>query len=174
MSRIDYDLTKIRAFACDVDGVLSPSVIPMHISGEPLRMVNIKDGYAIQLAVKRGFEFAIISGGRSEGVRVRFAGLGVQDIYLGVSLKVPILQEWMQRHNLRPEEVAYLGDDIPDIEAMRYVGLPVAPADAAPEVKETARYISPCLGGYGCGRDVIEQVLKAQGLWMNDRHAFGW
>lgn len=174
MSKIDYDLTLIRAFACDVDGVLSPSVIPMHISGEPLRMVNIKDGYAIQLAVKRGFKFSIITGGRSEGVRARFAGLGVEDIYLGASLKVPILQEWMQRHDLRPEQVAYLGDDIPDIEAMQVVGLPVAPADAAPEAKASARYISPCMGGYGCGRDVIEQVLKAQGIWMSDRHAFGW
>lgn len=174
MSRIDYDLTQIKAFACDVDGVLSPSVIPMHISGEPLRMVNIKDGYAIQLAVKRGFYFSIISGGRSEGVRVRFAGLGVKDIYLGASLKVPVLKEWMKMHDLQPCQVAYLGDDIPDIEAMQCVGLPVAPADAAPEVKEVARYISPCMGGYGCGRDVIEQVLKAQGLWMSDHHAFGW
>ena len=174
MSRINYDLSLIRAFACDVDGVLSPSVIPMHISGEPLRMVNIKDGYAIQLAVKLGFKFAIISGGRSEGVRTRFAGLGVPDIFLGVKHKVPVLQEWMQRHSLSPEQVAYLGDDIPDIEAMQCVGLPVAPADAAIEAKETALYISPCLGGYGCGRDVIEQVLKAQGLWMGDRRAFGW
>ena len=174
MSKIDYDLTLIKAFACDVDGVLSPSVIPMHISGEPLRMVNIKDGYAIQLAVKRGFRFSIITGGRSEGVRTRFAGLGVEDIFLGTAHKVPVLKEWMQRHGLSPEQVAYLGDDIPDIEAMRCVGLPVAPADAAPEAKEVARYISPCNGGYGCGRDVIEQVLKAQGLWMNDSHAFGW
>ncbi len=174
MSKIDYDLTLIKAFACDVDGVLSPSVIPMHISGEPLRMVNIKDGYAIQLAVKRGFEFAIISGGRSDGVRSRFDGLGVRDIYLGVSIKLPVLQQWMRRHNLTPEQVAYLGDDIPDIEAMMAVGLSVAPVDAAPEVKGVARYISPYNGGYGCGRDVIEQVLKAQGLWMNDRHAFGW
>lgn len=174
MSRIDYDLTQVKAFACDVDGVLSPSVIPMHISGEPLRMVNIKDGYAIQLAVKRGFRFSIISGGRSEGVRVRFAGLGVKDIYLGASLKVPVLEEWMKMHDLQPCQVAYLGDDIPDIEAMQCVGLPVAPADAAPEVKEVARYISPCMGGYGCGRDVIEQVLKAHGLWMSDHHAFGW
>ena len=174
MSRIDYDLTKIRAFACDVDGVLSPSVIPMHISGEPLRMVNIKDGYAIQLAVKRGFGFAIISGGRSEGVRVRFAGLGVQDIYLGVSLKVPILQEWMQRHNLRPEEVAYLGDDIPDIQVMNLCGLPCCPHDAVPEVKAVSRYISHAMGGYGCGRDLIEQVMRAQGLWMADNRAFGW
>lgn len=174
MSKIDYDLTLIKAFASDVDGVLSPSVIPMHISGEPLRMVSIKDGYAIQLAVKRGFHFSIISGGRSEGVRTRFAGLGVPDIYLGASLKLPVLKEWMAQYDLRPEQVVYMGDDIPDIEAMRYVGLPVAPADAAPEVRNVARYISPCMGGYGVGRDVVEQVLKAQGLWMNDHHAFGW
>ena len=85
-----------------------------------------------------------------------------------------MLKEWMKMHDLQPCQVAYLGDDIPDIEAMQCVGLPVAPADAAPEVKDVARYISPCMGGYGCGRDVIEQVLKAQGLWMSDHHAFGW
>lgn len=174
MSSINYDLKKIRGFACDVDGVLSPSVIPMHISGEPLRMVNIKDGYAIQLAVKMGYKFAIISGGRSEGVRVRFAGLGVEDIYLGASVKLPILTEWMAKHGLAPDEVAYLGDDIPDIEAMCHVGLAVAPSDAALEVKDVARYISPCAGGYGCGRDVVEQVLKAQGRWMSDKKSFGW
>ena len=123
MSGIPYDLNKIKAFAFDVDGVLSPSTIPMHISGEPMRMVNIKDGYAIQLAVKMGYPVAIITGGKTEAVRKRFA---------------------------------------------------VAPRDAAIDVLEIAQYISPYDGGMGCGREVIEQVLRAQNKWMCDKKAFGW
>lgn len=174
MSSINFDLSKIRAFAFDVDGVLSPSTIPMSEAGEPLRMVNVKDGYALQLAVKMGFEIAIISGARTEAVKVRFHGLGIADVFTGVSIKLPCLIKWMEKRGLKPEEVAFVGDDIPDLEAMRHVALPIAPADAAPEVKEVARYISPIAGGYGCGRDVIEQVMKAQGKWLDSRHAFGW
>ncbi len=174
MSSINFDLSKIRAFAFDVDGVLSPSTIPMSEAGEPLRMVNVKDGYALQLAVKMGYCLAIISGARTEAVKVRFHGLGIADVFTGVSIKLPCLIKWMEKHGLKPEEVAFVGDDIPDLEAMRHVALPIAPADAAPEVKEVARYISPIAGGYGCGRDVIEQVMKAQGKWLDSRHAFGW
>ena len=174
MSSINFDLSKIRAFAFDVDGVLSPSTIPMSEAGEPLRMVNVKDGYALQLAVKMGYCLAIISGARTEAVKVRFHGLGIADVFTGVSIKLPCLIKWMEKRGLKPEEVAFVGDDIPDLEAMRHVALPIAPADAAPEVKEVARYISPIAGGYGCGRDVIEQVMKAQGKWLDSRHAFGW
>ena len=174
MSSINFDLSKIRAFAFDVDGVLSPSTIPMSEAGEPLRMVNVKDGYALQLAVKMGYCLAIISGARTEAVKVRFHGLGIADVFTGVSIKLPCLIKWMEKHGLTPDEVAFVGDDIPDLEAMRHVALPIAPADAAPEVKEVARYISPIAGGYGCGRDVIEQVMKAQGKWLDSRHAFGW
>lgn len=174
MSGINYDLTKIRGMAFDVDGVLSPSTIPMSRDGEPLRMVNIKDGYAIQLAIKRGLKFCILTGGKTEAVRIRFNSLGVKDIFLGASVKLPILKDWMQQEELSPEEVLYMGDDIPDLTCMRYAGLPCAPADAAWEAKQTASYISRFSGGYGSARDVIEQVLKAQGLWMNDAEAFGW
>ena len=174
MSSINFDLSKIRAFAFDVDGVLSPSTIPMSEAGEPLRMVNVKDGYALQLAVKMGYCLAIISGARTEAVKVRFHGLGIADVFTGVSIKLPCLIKWMEKRGLKPEEVAFVGDDIPDLEAMRHVALPIAPADAAPEVKEVARYLSPIAGGYGCGRDVIEQVMKAQGKWLDSRHAFGW
>lgn len=174
MSSINFDLKKIRAVAFDVDGVLSPSTIPMSASGEPLRMVNIKDGYALQLAVKMGYRIAIISGARSEAVKVRFNGLGIKDVFIGVSVKLPCLLDWMKKHRLSPDEVAFVGDDIPDMEAMHHVALPVAPADAAPEVKEVAKYISPVAGGYGCGRDVLEQIMKAQGKWLADRRAFGW
>lgn len=174
MSSINYDLKKIRAMAFDVDGVLSPSTIPMAADGEPLRMVNIKDGYAIQLAVKMGYRIAIISGARTQAVVTRFSGLGVEDIFTSVAVKLPCLLEWMKKHSLKPEEVLFGGDDIPDIEAMAHVGLPVAPADAAAEVKDAAKYISHLPGGYGFGRDVIEQVMKAQGTWMADSKAFGW
>lgn len=174
MSGISYDLSKIKAFAFDVDGVLSPSCIPLSKDGEPLRMVNIKDGFAIQLAVKRGYCFSIITGAATNAVRIRFEGLGVKDIYQGAAHKLPVLEEWMEKRNLLPEEVAFMGDDIPDIMAMRHVGLPCAPADAAWEVKKTALYISRFNGGHGCARDLIEQVLKTQGCWMNDAESFGW
>ena len=157
MSAINYDLSKIRGMAFDIDGVLSPSTIPMDINGNPQRMVNIKDGYALQLAL-----------------RVRYAGLGITDIYLKASVKLPVLTDWMAKEGLTPDEVAYTGDDIPDIEAMRHAGLAIAPADAAPEVKETAGYISPVAGGYGVARDLIEQVLRDRGEWMSDAKAFGW
>lgn len=174
MSAINYDLSKIRGMAFDIDGVLSPSTIPMDIHGNPQRMVNIKDGYALQLAVKRGLKIAIISGADSPSLRVRYAGLGITDIYLKASVKLPVLTDWMVKEGLAPEEVAYAGDDIPDIEAMRHAGLGIAPADAAPEVKETAGYISPVQGGYGVARDLIEQVLRDRGEWMSDAKAFGW
>jgi len=174
MSAIDYELRKIRAIAFDVDGVLSPSTIPLSPEGEPLRMVNIKDGYAIQLAVKCGLHLAIITGGNTHAVKVRFEGLGMTDIFMGAAHKLPVLREWMNSRGLAPEEVAYVGDDIPDLMALRAVGLPCCPYDAVPEVRDTSRYISRFTGGYGVGRDIIEQVLKAHGLWMNDPKAFGW
>ena len=174
MSGINYDLKKIRAIAFDVDGVLSPSVIPMSETGEPMRMVNIKDGYALQLAVKSGIIIAIISGGKSEAVRHRFNALGITDIYLGASHKTEQLREWMDKYDLTPEETAYMGDDIPDLRCMRAVGLPCAPSDAAYEVRQTALYVSRFSGGYGCGRDLLEQVLRAHGSWMKDDTAFGW
>lgn len=174
MSSIDYDLTKIKAFAFDVDGVLSPSTIPMDNDGQPMRMVNIKDGYALQLAVKLGYRIAIITGGRTTAVGKRFSALGINDIYQGAAHKLPILEQWMADNGLKTEEVAYMGDDIPDLQAMRHVGLPCAPHDAAWEVKQTARYVSPAGGGYGCVRDLLEQTMKAAGVWMRDAKSFGW
>lgn len=174
MSRINYDLRLIKAIAFDVDGVLSPSTIPLHPDGVPMRMVNIKDGYALQLAVKHGYKIAIITGADTEAIRVRFAGLGVEDIYLKAGQKVPCLKEWMAKYGLKPEEVAYVGDDIPDFEVMQMVGLSVAPADAADDIKEIATYISPCQGGEGVGRDLLEQIMRVRGDWMSTAKAFGW
>jgi len=174
MSGINYNLTKIRGFAFDVDGVLSPSTIPMSESGEPMRMVNIKDGYALQLAAKQGYHIAIITGGRTESVRFRYVALGINDIYLGASHKIGIFKEWMSSRGLAPDEVAYMGDDIPDLMCMREAGLACAPADACHEALMTAAYISRFNGGNGCARDIIEQVLRAKGDWMKDEAAFGW
>lgn len=174
MSKIDYDLTKIKGFVFDVDGVLSPSVIPLGDDGMPMRMVNIKDGYALQLAVKHGYKVAIITGGYSEAVKMRFNALGITDVYMGVSQKLPVLKQWMAENGLSEYEVAYAGDDIPDHDCMINVSLPVCPSDGAVEIKEIARYITIANGGYGVGREIIEEVMKANGDWMASEKAFGW
>ena len=175
MSTINYDLKKIKALVFDVDGVLSANVIPMSQDGEPMRTVNIKDGYALHLAGKQGLLLGIITGGRSEAVRKRFVALGIPsvDIYMSSSVKIHDYHDFRDRHSLKDEEILYVGDDIPDIEVMRECGLPCCPKDASAEVKAVSRYISYANGGYGCGRDFVEQVLKVQGLWMDDK-AFGW
>lgn len=171
---INYDLTKIRAFAFDVDGVLSTNIVRLFDDAQPMRTSHIKDGYALQLAVKMGFQLAIITGGRSEAVRARYRALGVQHIYLSAAIKMLTFDKWMDDCRLLPEEVVYMGDDVPDYEVMRCCGLPCCPSDAAPEIKEVATYVSPFAGGQGCVRDVVEQVLRAQGKWMADARAFGW
>ncbi|MEG1187318.1 MAG: HAD-IIIA family hydrolase [Bacteroidales bacterium] len=173
MGAINFDLKKIKGLVFDVDGVLSADMIPLHPSGEPMRMINIKDGYALQLAVKRGFEVAIITGGNTEAVRKRFAALGIRHLYLGSKIKKEQFAHYLNETGLQPSEVLYMGDDIPDYEVMKSVGLPTCPADAASEIKSISTYISPVDGGRGCARDVIEQVMKAQNKWM-DGEAFGW
>jgi 3-deoxy-D-manno-octulosonate 8-phosphate phosphatase (KDO 8-P phosphatase) len=173
MSNINFDLTKIKGFVFDVDGVLSPDSLPLHPSGEPMRVINTKDGYAMQLAAKQGFQLGIITGGDTESVRKRFVSLGFQHVYLKAKHKMNEFKDFLQKTGLHPEEICYVGDDIPDYEIMEKVGLPVCPADAVPEIKAIAKYISDRKGGQGVGRDVIEQVLKAQDKWMK-ADAFGW
>ena len=171
---IQYDLDKIRAIIFDVDGVLSAETITLSADGVPLRTVNIKDGYAIQLAMKLGLRIMILTGATTPSVRVRYEGLGVEDIYLGCSVKIETYRQLLKQYDLTDEEVMYMGDDIPDLEIMRCVGCPVCPKDACPEIKEVSLYVSDRKGGYGCGRDVIEQVLRAQGKWVMNAKAFGW
>lgn len=171
---INYDLSKIRIIAFDVDGVLSCETITLHPNGEPMRTVNIKDGYAIQLAVKHGLRIAIITGGKTESVRKRYENLGVEDIFMGSAVKIKSYEELLTRYQLTDEEVMYMGDDIPDYEVMKRCGCPVCPADACPEIKSVSLYVSRRNGGCGCGRDVIEQVLRAQGKWCLNEKAFGW
>ena len=174
MSKIDYNLNKIKAFVFDVDGVLSPSTVPMGQDGQPMRMVNIKDGYALQLAIKHGYHIAIITGGRSEALLKRYNSLGITDIFMGSAMKLPILQKWMLSNGLAPEEIVYVGDDVPDYECMKAVGLPVAPHDADVAIKSVARYIADADGGYGVAREVLQEVMTARGDWMSSGKAFGW
>ena len=171
---INFDLTKIKAIVFDVDGVLSTSTIPMDNDGQPVRTLNIKDGYAVQLAVKKGLTVAIITGGKTEQIRRRYESLGVKHIYIGSSVKTKDLDDLLSKTGIKEDEILYMGDDIPDYEIMQRVGLPCCPADAAPEIKAISKYVSPYEGGHGCGRDVLEQVMKAQGLWMQGAVAFGW
>jgi 3-deoxy-D-manno-octulosonate 8-phosphate phosphatase (KDO 8-P phosphatase) len=174
MSSINYDLTKIKAFVFDVDGVLSNETIPLYPNGDPMRTVSVKDGYALQLAVKKGFHVGIITGGYTEAVKIRFSRLGIVHIYMNSAVKIEDFSDFMAKTGLANEEVIYAGDDIPDYEVMSVAGLPVAPADAVPEIKQIAQYISHRKGGEGVARDVIEQTMRAQGLWMCDNKAFGW
>ena len=173
MSSINYDLKKIKAFVFDVDGVLSGDILSLSADGDPMRTVNIKDGYAMQLAVKKGYILAIITGGYTESVRIRFSRLGIEHIYMRSAVKMKDFEDLLSKTGLALDEIIYAGDDIPDYEIMQRVGLPVAPSDAAPEIKAIAKYISLKRGGEGVARDVIEQTLKAQGDWMADE-AFGW
>jgi len=164
-------LNHVDTFIFDVDGVLTDGTIQISAEGELLRSMNIKDGYALKTAINEGFTVCIISGGKNEGVRKRLRDLGITDIYLGVQDKVEILDEFIDVYNLNKENILYMGDDIPDLYVMKMVGMPCCPQDAAPEVKEISRYVSHKKGGKGCVRDVIEQVLKVQGKWMNNTNA---
>ena len=171
---IDYDLKKIRAVIFDVDGVLSASTINLHPSGEPMRTVNIKDGYAIQLAVKQGLHIAIMTGATVDSIRIRYERLGVKDVFTACSVKIKTYDKFLSDNGLTDEEVIFVGDDIPDYEVMSRSGCPCCPSDACPDIKAISRYISQTMSGHGVGRDIIEQVLRAQGKWLADKKAFGW
>lgn len=171
---INYDLKKIKAIIFDVDGVLSCQTIPLHPNGEPMRTVNIKDGYAIQFAQKVGLKIVILTGGKTESVRLRYERLGVEDIYMGCAVKISTYDSFLEKYGLNDDEVIYMGDDIPDYEIMKRCGCPVCPSDACSDIKNISIYISNYRGGEGCGRDVIEQVLRAQDKWLNSNTAFGW
>jgi len=174
MSKISSDLKNIKGAVFDVDGVLSPSTVPIDRDGRPCRMVNIKDGFALQLAVKKGLKLAIISGGNDDAIVKRFNALGIIDIYMGVGEKLPCLERWLEKEGLAHEEVAYVGDDMPDFHAMKRVELSVCPKDAAIDIKRIAQYISPESGGCGVARDLLEQILKCKGLWPDSAEGFGW
>ena len=166
-------MNDITTFVFDVDGVLTDSSVFVTNEGEILRTMNIRDGYAMKAAVESGYHVCIISGGSNEGVRVRLRNLGITDIHLGTPDKVATFREYMDNYKISPENVLYMGDDIPDFHVMKLVALPTCPQDAAPEIKNISRYISHVKGGRGAVRDVIEQVMKVQGKWMeyfNGKH----
>ena len=159
-------MNDITTFILDVDGVLTDGTIHVTQTGEMLRDMHIRDGYAMKAAVENGYTVCIISGGSNEGVRVRLRNLGITDIHLGVPNKVETFKEFTELYNIKPEQVLYMGDDIPDFHVMKLVGLPTCPQNAVPEIKNISKYISHINGGKGCARDVIEQVMKVQGKWM--------
>lgn len=158
----------VKAFVLDVDGVLTDNTVLVLENNELARKMSIRDGYALQLAVKKGYHICIISGGSSDAVRVRLEKLGVMDVFMNKRDKKEVLLQFVQSLQLKWEEVLYMGDDIPDIEVMQMAGLACCPADAVPEIKQVSYYISPYNGGEGCVRDVIEKTLKLNGHWNAD------
>ena len=158
-------LANITTFIFDVDGVLTNGMLTIMPDGELLRHMNVKDGYALKTALNSGYRICVISGGTNEGVRKRLEVLGIKDIYLGAHNKIVQYQQLVKNYDLKPENVLYMGDDLPDIPVMQLVGLPCAPNDATPEVQKIAKYISYQKGGEGCVRDVIEQTMRVQQKW---------
>ncbi len=156
----------ITTFILDIDGVLTDSSVHITTSGEMLRTMNIRDGYAMKAAIDSGYRICVISGGSNEGVRIRLQNLGITDIHLAEPNKVKTFKKYLKTYNLTAAEVLYMGDDIPDYHVMQLVGIPTCPQDAAPEIKEIATYVSHKNGGRGAVRDVIEQVMRVQGKWM--------
>lgn len=161
-------LKDIKAFAFDVDGVLTDGSIISTSDGDLLRTFDSKDGFAIRLCVQHGFPVGIITGGTSNSILFRFRGVGIQDenICQKSRNKVPVFLDFCKRNGIKPQEVAYVGDDLPDISVLKLVGLAVCPSDAVDEVKEVCDYISSRPGGKGCVRELIEQVLKVHGKWI--------
>ena len=158
-------MPQIETMIFDVDGVLTNGEVTIFPNGEMVRSMNIKDGYALKSAVMAGYKVCIISGGTNENVRKRLSDLGITDIYLGAHNKIDQFSQYIDKFNLNPENILYMGDDIPDYPVMKKVGLPCCPKDAAPEIQEVSSYVSQKKGGKGCVRDVIEQILKVQGKW---------
>jgi len=159
-------MNDITTFIFDVDGVLTDSSVHITPTGEMLRVMNIRDGFAMKAAIESGYHVCIISGGSNEGVRIRLKNLGIKDIHLACPDKVKKFREYTELYNIKSEQVLYMGDDIPDYHVMKLVGLPTCPQDASPEIKGISNYISHKNGGRGAVRDVIEQVMKVQGKWM--------
>ncbi|HVY75786.1 MAG TPA: HAD hydrolase family protein [Puia sp.] len=158
----------VKVFVFDIDGVLTDGQILVFETGEQVRRMSVKDGYALQLAVKKKYPVIVVSGGNGLGAKNRLLKLGIENVFLQVSDKKKQIEEYLRLHGFQWSEVLYMGDDIPDIEVMRAAGLACAPSDGAPEVLQAAKYISAFPGGGGCVRDVIEKVLRLHGTWDID------
>jgi 3-deoxy-D-manno-octulosonate 8-phosphate phosphatase (KDO 8-P phosphatase) len=173
MTNYKEALVNINTFIFDYDGVFTNGTVVLRNSGEPVRTANVKDGYALQLAVKLGYRIVIISGGKSDSIINRFKSLNVKDVFLSVGNKIEVYHKYLKENNLESKNVIYMGDDIPDYKIMKEVGVATCPADAAEEIKSISHYISHLNGGEGCVRDILEQVMKVQGKWMTS-DAFQW
>jgi 3-deoxy-D-manno-octulosonate 8-phosphate phosphatase (KDO 8-P phosphatase) len=173
MNDLNKMLSGITTFIFDYDGVMTDGTVFSDHDGHPWRATNVKDGYALQLASKLGYNVAVISGAICPSMEVRMNSLGVTDVFTGIPNKVLKLKEYMQAKGLKPEEITFMGDDIPDMGVMQQVGLPACPADAVPEVKQICKFISENAGGKGAVRDIIKQVLTLQGKWMT-AEAYSW
>lgn len=165
MGNFKEDIARVEAMVFDVDGVMTDGRIIPTAEGDFIRCYNCKDGYALAYAIRHGYRVCVITGGYGKILERRLRMLGMQDFYIDCMDKITTLREYMKKYNLKPENVLYMGDDIPDLECMREVGMPVCPADSAPEVIECSRYISEFEGGRGAVRDIVEQVLRARGDW---------
>lgn len=173
MHDLNEMLTKVTTFIFDYDGVMTDGTVYMDSNGDPLRTSNVKDGYALQLAGKLGYHVAVISGAIVTNITRRLNMLGVEDVFTGIPDKVVKLEEYMEQYHLTPDQIVFMGDDIPDLKVMHRVGLAACPADAADEVKQICHFVSNRPGGRGCVRDIIEQTLKAQGKWLT-AEAYSW
>lgn len=166
-------LQPITTFIFDYDGVLTDGTVYPSADGEMMRAANVKDGYALQLAVKKGYNIAIISGGQSKTMEKRMEALKITDVFFGVRNKKEVFDKYVKEHQLKIEEILYMGDDIPDYQLLKLVGVSTCPADAAEEILEIVDYISHKPGGKGAVRDILRQVMKLQGKWF-DEEAFYW
>lgn len=174
MKNYKEKLKDITTFIFDYDGVMTTGEVLVDGNGIPLRSSDVKDGYALQLAVRLGYNVAVITGGYSVSIEKRMAMLGVKDVFVRSANKVEVLERYMKINDLKPEQIVYMGDDLPDYPVMKIIGLPVCPADASSEIKDISLYISNRNGGKGAVRDIIEQVLKAQDKWMKDFTCYIW
>ena len=161
------ELSQIKAFTFDIDGVMTDGGILCDLQGNLYRTFDAKDGFAVRMAVMNGYPVGVITGGRSGSIRERLRSCGVpaEDVYLGSSDKITDFDDFCSRHGLKREEVAFFGDDIPDVEVILAAGIGIAPADAVPQAKAAADYVSPCPGGKGCIREFFEKAMKAAGRW---------
>ncbi|MCH5334462.1 MAG: HAD hydrolase family protein [Alistipes sp.] len=168
MGNFKEDIAGVEAFVFDVDGVFTDGGITPIPGDDFIRRYYAKDGYAVAYAMRMGYRICIISGGRGELLRMRMKKLKVTKIYLDCMDKIAAMNEFFEEYGINPKRAVFMGDDIPDLECMRAVGIPVCPADAASEVIEASRYVSEYPGGRGCVRDIIEQALRADGKWALD------
>jgi 3-deoxy-D-manno-octulosonate 8-phosphate phosphatase (KDO 8-P phosphatase) len=168
MAFFKEELKKVKAFVFDVDGVLSKDTSPLNEKGEPVRTANVKDGFAIRNAIHFGFSVAVITGGTLERVRLRYEKIGVKFYYDNISNKVKCLDDFLDKSGVKAGNVLFMGDDLVDYKAMQKIGIPVCPRDAVFDIKKISKYVSSRNGGEGCVRDVIEQTLRVQGIWLSE------